>query len=412
MAFEPQRSIAGIMTAYGGKFPSAIGGLAQGYERGVQTRMLKDEAELRKRQLDQQRVEKMKDDVGRKALAVYMLPEQDRILGWAEFRNSVITDYGTDPGEYSLENLNETLLESDIGAKVQLSEIEHQRSQGQFGKPFEAINAQGRRVFVERAPDGTMREVEGYTAPSPASLMDRPSSLQEWDAFNRMSPEDQARYLTMKRATPTLNLGGTQVQLDPARGGVMHEYPVTLKPGETPAIKREQSEQAAIGSAVGKAQGEAVSSLTELEATYPRLVELVDELSALGNIATYTQAGQLSDTVKREMGLHPGAGAVARKEYVSKVDNEILPLLRQTFGAQFTEREGQSLKATLGDPNASPAEKDAVLRSFIKTKFEQIKTLQRRTSVPQQPAQQSPEYTNYGPRAQPQSGGIKFLGFE
>ena len=79
-----------------------------------------------------------------------------------------------------------------------------------------------------------------------------------------------------------------------------------------------------------------------------------------------------------------GEGAVARKEYITRVDNEILPLLRQTFGAQFTQKEGEALKATLGDPDASPQEKDAVLKSFIQTKKAQVATTRRR--IGQQPA--------------------------
>ena len=56
-----------------------------------------------------------------------------------------------------------------------------------------------------------------------------------------------------------------------------------------------------------------------------------------------------------------------------------MPLLRQTFGAAFTEKEGQSLRNTLGDPNKSPEEKNAVLRSFIAAKLGTIESLKRRT---------------------------------
>ena len=76
--------------------------------------------------------------------------------------------------------------------------------------------------------------------------------------------------------------------------------------------------------------------------------------------------------------MNPRESAIARKEYIAKVDNEVLPLLRQTFGAQFTQKEGESLKLTLGDPNATPEEKDAVLRSFIDAKRSQIETKNRR----------------------------------
>jgi hypothetical protein len=58
------------------------------------------------------------------------------------------------------------------------------------------------------------------------------------------------------------------------------------------------------------------------------------------------------------------------------VDNQILPLLRETFGAQFTLQEGQSLKTTLGDPEKSPQEKRAVLEAFIEQKVRNIEALE------------------------------------
>jgi len=126
--------------------------------------------------------------------------------------------------------------------------------------------------------------------------------------------------------------------------------------------------------------------LKGLERALPGLEKVVTELSALGKKATYTRVGQVADAVRRQLDMGVGPGAIARKEYIAKVDNEVLPLLRSTFGAQFTQKEGESLKATLGDPNASPEEKDAVLRSFIQTKRSQIEKMKGTTS-PAKPAQ-------------------------
>lgn len=144
---------------------------------------------------------------------------------------------------------------------------------------------------------------------------------------------------------------------------------------QQPEIER----QKAIATAQGKELGDAGASLTAQEAQLPRLEAVVSELSDLGKKATYTTIGKATNAAARELGMEVPEGAVARTEYISKVDNEILPLLRQTFGAQFTEREGQSLKATLGDPDKAPEEKDAVLRSFIAQKRAQIDTLKRQT---------------------------------
>jgi len=142
-----------------------------------------------------------------------------------------------------------------------------------------------------------------------------------------------------------------------------------------PDIARETATQ----TEVGKRQGEAAGNLSSLEAAMPKLEAVTQKLSALGKAATYTQAGQLKDSTMRQLGQPVGPGAVARTEYVSTIDNEVLPLLRDTFGAAFTQKEGESLKATLGDVNKSPEEKDAALRSFIAAKTGQVETLKRQT---------------------------------
>lgn len=140
------------------------------------------------------------------------------------------------------------------------------------------------------------------------------------------------------------------------------------------------------GTQLGTGAGESAVKLKSLEKELPGLEKVVTDLSALGKKATYTVVGQAIDTARRQTGMDVGPGAVARKEYIAKVDNEVLPLLRSTFGAQFTQKEGESLKATLGDPNVSPEEKDAVLRSFIQSKRAQIEGMKGTTS-PTKPAQ-------------------------
>ena len=64
------------------------------------------------------------------------------------------------------------------------------------------------------------------------------------------------------------------------------------------------------------------------------------------------------------------------------INNQVLPLLRQTFGAAFTEREGETLKATMGDPDATPAQKIEQLNAFIDQKVRDIQTKQREVGEP------------------------------
>lgn len=132
---------------------------------------------------------------------------------------------------------------------------------------------------------------------------------------------------------------------------------------------------------IGTAQGEAENLLADMEANLPNLENVVKDLSALGKTATYGLLGRAEDAIQRQLGMDVGQDAIDRKAYVSKVNNEILPLLKQTFGAAFTVAEGDSLRETLGDVNASPEEKDAVLRQFIDNKRASIETQMRRTGV-------------------------------
>lgn len=152
----------------------------------------------------------------------------------------------------------------------------------------------------------------------------------------------------------------------------------------------------AAAKAAAEAQGQAFTERARLEASLPGLNDVVARLRALSEVATYTRSGQAFNAVARELGFQPSEGATARAAYIATIDNEILPLLRETFGAQFTEREGQSLKATLGDPNMSPAEKNAVLDAFIAAKIRNLETrstVQGAMGTPpqvQQPAAQPP----------------------
>lgn len=129
---------------------------------------------------------------------------------------------------------------------------------------------------------------------------------------------------------------------------------------------------------VGKSYAEDLASYRSMQSKMPELEATVQKLSDLGKNATYTTAGQLLDLARKEFDITPRQAAIDRKEYISIVDNQILPLLRDTFGAQFTEREGNTLRKTLGDVNATPAEKEAVLRSFINQKKASIESQQRK----------------------------------
>lgn len=156
--------------------------------------------------------------------------------------------------------------------------------------------------------------------------------------------------------------------------------PITRQPiGQIPKDNYGAAYQTGSGTADAKSDAETRSEYASIASKMPGLRKVVDQLGELGKKATYTLAGRTLDEGMKQMGMEPREAAVARAEYIAMVDNQVLPLLRDTFGAQFTQKEGETLRETLGDPNKSPAEKDAVLKAFIAQKERDVAALAGRT---------------------------------
>lgn len=181
--------------------------------------------------------------------------------------------------------------------------------------------------------------------------------------------------VTLTPGVDNLNLGTSFLPVD--RSGT----------AAAPAIPIDVRGQAA-EEKIGAGQGEATVSFESINSKLPGLTEVVGKLDDLANKATYTATGQLYDEIRRQTGQEPREAAVARAEYQGTVRNVILPLLRDTFGAQFTEREGQVLLATLGDPNSAPAEKQAALKAFIEQKVRDLQGLSTQSGRPFTPPSQ------------------------
>lgn len=203
------------------------------------------------------------------------------------------------------------------------------------------------------------------------SAGEAPANIQEWNAYSAMTPDQKAEYLRMKRATQYLDVGTGFVSPDPLNPGTVAGAPI-VKDNFTPKYDE------ALGAGAGNADAETQTAFDSLNSKLPGLKSVVSELGDLAEKATYTTAGKLWDDVVRESGAMPTEGALARTKYMSMVDNQVLPLLRDTFGAAFTVQEGESLRATLGAPDKSPDEKKAVLEAFIEQKARDLEALGRR----------------------------------
>jgi hypothetical protein len=129
--------------------------------------------------------------------------------------------------------------------------------------------------------------------------------------------------------------------------------------------------------ASAKSRGESLSDLNRAKAALPGLKEVVNQLIGLADVATYTLAGRAFDVVTKEFGFGATDGSTARAKMESLVNNQVLPLLRETFGAAFTREEGVELRKTMLDINASPAQKKEILNVFYDQKMRSLETTSR-----------------------------------
>lgn len=119
-------------------------------------------------------------------------------------------------------------------------------------------------------------------------------------------------------------------------------------------------------------RGEVLTDLARMQASLPGLTDVVNNLRELAPIATSTFGGRVWDTAVKELGFGATKGATASTKFGAMVNNQVLPLLKPTFGAAFTVPEGDALRATMGDVNASVEEKMATLDAFLEQKQRDI----------------------------------------
>lgn len=127
-------------------------------------------------------------------------------------------------------------------------------------------------------------------------------------------------------------------------------------------------------------RGDVLTDLGRMEASLPGVKEVVNELLELSDIATSTLGGKAFDFVVKQSGFGSTKGATAKAKMEAIVDNQVLPLLKETFGAAFTATEGESLKASLVDPDSSPAQRKAQLDAFLAQKERNVRTKQNQVN--------------------------------
>lgn len=222
--------------------------------------------------------------------------------------------------------------------------------------------------------------------PNMGKVMEAENMLRQKQQFQLQHPQGGNQpYFTSQPTTKgyyTLN----------ARTGEWSPAVVGGQPLIPPQYDPTRQSELAQSKSYGTGQGTAESTLAGVKGSLPQLTQTVNDLKDLSKKATFTLAGQARDAVARQFG-HATEGAINREKYISTVRDVLFPLLRQTFGAQFTVSEGEALISTLGDPNKTPEERSAALDTFIEQKKRHMKGLQGQLG--QTPSPSQPTVSNW-----------------
>jgi hypothetical protein len=200
-----------------------------------------------------------------------------------------------------------------------------------------------------------------------------PSSVQEWQFFNGLSPEQQERFLTMKRANRPVDIGGSVVTPSMTQPGqVSGAIEKTLPPQDRPAAVAERE----AAKVEGKREGElpqlrikAESTMRDLEAQHAVVAEDIDRALSLADSWTTGFTGSA-------MSFVPGSDAYNLKAMLDGIKANIgfdkLQEMRAnspTGGAlgQVSERENTLLQSVMGSLDQSQS-KDQFRRNLERLK--------------------------------------------
>ena len=210
-------------------------------------------------------------------------------------------------------------------------------------------------------------EITGDFSPMFGSGSRQPASVQEWNKFNEMSPEDQQRYLQMKRSNQMFNRGDAQIVLDP-QGNVVNQFEMQLKPEQRPETKFEQSRQTELG----KTSAEKTAGLSNLENQASYMINTIDQL--------LNPEDGLAEGVDEIVGGTLGLQGIQSSVFpVTENQRKFQPFIDQLKGQTFleayerlkgggviTEIEGQKAEQAIARLNQAQSEKDfeAALREL------------------------------------------------
>lgn len=157
----------------------------------------------------------------------------------AESRRSYLADIKSKNPDFQFRGNNETeqfvqMLESDPKRALDITRqsIKSFEQMGVLKPQTDTRTADQKNFEFAQKNPGFQKFISATGADN------TPATVREWEYFNGLSKDDQGRFLTMKRASKTVDLGGQVVTLAPdGSGEIVSSVDKTVPPEQTPEHK-------------------------------------------------------------------------------------------------------------------------------------------------------------------------------
>jgi hypothetical protein len=220
------------------------------------------------------------------------------------------------------------------------------------------------------------------------STAQAPSSVQEYEFFNKLPPDGKQQFMTLRRASKTIDLGDSQAVLSPD-GRISQQYQKQAPPQDQPEFKQQQAEASARGKALGEVE-EKMPALDSFGIAKKAMLDSIGKTSTGGPLGAKGRAGAVTEyQAQRQF--------EQRKQQLS---TEIRTVFRIPGEGTLTDQEqkqyGIQLPDVLNDPE---------INGQIMTELEARVMARMRQPQPEQaPAAQQPTAKR---RYNPQTGKIE-----
>ena len=327
----------------GGRAPNTMGGLGDLIRKQSLT-----DSSLKTQGLQQERMQQQIDQANQPQI------DAEQSLGAARYLNSL--------GKQLL-STDESQWGQILGPNVpQLQQLGYtpEMLQGMTREQVQGVVSQT-EPLVNQNPSQTNVQSSESLAGGLTKIVTRDGRILVKDASGEVLTGDEAVKKLEGAEQRKIDLAGQKAEaVETSKLNVKRD----IQPQIAKAVKSAEIE--------ATANGETLTDLNRMNAAMPGLEGVVSKLKDLSSTMTSTLGGRVFDTAARELGFGGTKGGTSRAKFVAIVNNQVLPLLKQTFGGAFTIQEGEKLAATLGSPNLSHEERVAELDAFIEAKRRDI----------------------------------------